>query len=525
MSWYLLVEAGLILLLCALTRFLFLHGSTSDTWVELWLIRKFVDGDGDVTRPSDSVVDGIYGRPFLLNWFLSRFPERYWQVLGTAVNIGADLCLVIVVYALTFVLHGQPLVTGPFSFAGWTALLTGLTPLYHPINSRLRGCFKTRSTGTWLAFLSVACMWLAVELHVLWSFPSMLLFVLTLLTSQFGTQIVVFFLVIMSFWTGSLLPVGVLAGTCLVLWWCSDWFRVFVRWKLGHFSWYFFQQRNVSPTERKNRLRDLFALPLRLFRDPVLAYRDIAQTHTITALLYLFPAGAVLLVVLGMVLVQGGFPDAIGNTGPLQAFSWYMAGAAGIAFVITSVYPFLFLGEAERYVEPSVPFVTFLFMVGVQRGHVAEPFLSIVLLWGLVVVLLNFIFIGSDGFEQTLLPEDPDALLELVQFLNGKEGNVLTIPLKYSCKISSHLPEDGLKFLIRGIQHPEGGKQWHEDIRHEEHHSYPHERLQEIVDRFEIDYLIVNRTELRERSFSYSFSAFSNVFQNNEFAVYRVKDT
>lgn len=118
--------------------------------------------------------------------------------------------------------------------------------------------------------------------------------------------------------------------------------------------------------------------------------------------------------------------------------------------------------------------------------------------------------------------QEDEALEELVTFLDGKRGSVLTIPLKYSCRISSRLRSDGLNFLIRGVQHPGGGKEWHDDIRHEENHSYPHERLEEIVDRFEVDYIVVNRKELKDQSFSYSFSPFTQVFQNDGFVIYRV---
>jgi hypothetical protein len=336
------------------------------------------------------------------------------------------------------------------------------------------------------------------------------LLALLLLASKFGAQVVAFFFPPMAAALGSaaLLAIPGLAFLLAVVATRGHYLRV-LKGHVGHLA--LFAQvgfRKGSPLARKSEWREFFELLGGLLRrklQPAELHR-LFLINSISAFLLRNPQ----LILLGVLWGRVPTWETAGT------FLWAWTAVSLAVFLLVSVRPLLFLGEAERYVAYSLPAQVLLlaFVWDVIPTH---------LWWGLLLysVLLSAAyqaaFVRIHRHDSTLRRQ----AAELHDFLRCQERTLRILPIAES-------PHKLAYGSAHEIFYPCGNFQiWHTPV-HEYLRIYGRfmlprlETVHETVARYSIDTVLVNKRGAPEE-FSRRLHGHLALFENESFVVYDVR--
>ncbi|SHI75836.1 hypothetical protein SAMN02745165_00782 [Malonomonas rubra DSM 5091] len=444
-----------MLLLVFITRVLFLslptiRSATSDTNFHIWFSNTFFKTNKSLSHKKypGSIVDGKIVYPPIPHIFLSFVKKKYICFVGAFLNILFDYFSAVVCYWVVVIylnelpmgIDGQ-ILSRPFI----SSILFATTPLLHPVNARLTG-IGGRTIGPFLIlvyFCFLGNVLIYDELfYVVFLGPIALLIILS---SQFALQVLLFFSAFLTLFYMDILPLGL----ALVVVFLSFKFNIFgtreqLVGKIQHLKWYLDKNANPKPLNR-NTLDVLLAV-LGFSKNPGRACMLLFKRVTPFILAYSLPCFWALVYIFwtkSFHSFQGGQT--------IELYFCLMITISFIVFVLTSFRPLIILGEAERYVEYTVPFMCFVLVFFAAYSGV-DWILPYVVIVNVLFVILNYMILSEDIIRLNLKTESLQLFDDqLIKFLSSISGlRCVTIPLKLSYSLSSSLSSEH-KFYFPAI--------------------------------------------------------------------------
>ncbi len=523
------IEVVGICFLGLVTRLIFLLHAGSDLDAHLWLtkLRRDLGGVRGIGRHrvKDSLVPGIRGYPPLPHAIIALINPKYWVLAGRMTNLAFDLASILLVYFMGHLLFERvwQISSGQLiSATGAVTLPYATSPKLHPVTARLQA-MGGRTLGNLLVLLYFTCFGVGYLFGIPWFYiPCLLIGTLTVLSSQFGMQVLVVNSIVLSCFYQDFVPLLLLLATfglCIFVPQLGI-KQLFAR-KWAHYKWYFTAiKTGTTPIAERNRLKDFVALPAYLFSRPREFGRIVFTKATPIIILYSIPIIPLLL------YWWHSSPNSF-----TAFFSddviWYVTGltlASFVAFVITSIKYILFLGEAERYLEYSLACIHLIFVRYCIVSKHSYEIIYIITLIHIGFVLVNFLYLSSVNIKNNLLPTRETALAAVIKFLNGRSGqNIITIPTKFSYTLAESMEETDSRFYYPSMSEPGRGMRYMQ-----EDHVYLY-LMKPDFDYFRVRYgvntLVAQKRAVElaaQRGIEYPLSSLKLLYDNEGYAVYSV---
>jgi hypothetical protein len=457
------------------------------------------------------LMPGIYDYPPFFHYLLAVFPESWHPEIERWSSAVCDALHGIIVYLFSFYfLNEAGFPRNPASSALWVSFLFLLSPSLTYIGSGPRAYQGTPRTLGEL-FFTLCMMCSAVHFFqgkVGFLLVAGLFGALILLTSKFGLQVFVFFyLAFLVFLRGSTwIAVLLLAFFTAWLFSWGHYKDVF----LGHIEHCEYYRKAISKrfylVSAKNRWAGLKTVVHEWKRAPLEAARILLMDNTYVLFLVKNPQLVYLLVLL---FAAGYTYHAVSGL----LFTWIGAGV--LAFFLTSLRPFLFLGEADRYLE----YILFPQMLLISLSGSAFPFFYWlagyeILLYGLFVA--GFIY----GYSQK--EKDVPMFREMIAFIRSDRSIHSILPI-YLNDANQLAYESG-----RGIAHfPGNFRERFFPIQeflffYETVYPFPNHNLRLLMDRYGYDAVYFSQQDMQkaiEHNITYKFKDLEVVFVNTRYTV------
>lgn len=417
--WHFLVLVVVTLVTRIFPRLFCPEARGKDAYYHLLAARRIRENGFQFPQTLDEfLLPGIYDYPPLFHYLLAFFPQSWHLEIERWTSAVFDAMHSIVVYVFSiYCLREAHLIQDPASIALWISTLFILSPSLTSVGTGPRAYQGTpRTLGELFFMLSISCS----IIHFL---DGGLIFLLgaglfggfLLLTSKFGAQVFLFFHIVFFLCfrqaTWLMVPLISLLFACLFSW--GHYKDIF----LGHWEHCQYYRKAISRrfymVTNKNRWADLKTLLRNFYRAPYKAAKTVLMDNTYILLVIKNPQ---LLYVFFLLLTKRYTPNNV------SVFLLVWIGAGLLAFCLTSLRPFLFLGEADRYLE-YVLFPQFLLIT--MSGY-AFPFFY----WMAgYEILLYGIFVAGFVYQYSQKAKDLPEFEEMVSFIRSEESIHRILPI------------------------------------------------------------------------------------------------
>jgi hypothetical protein len=197
-----------------------------------------------------------------------------------------------------------------------------------------------------------------------------------------------------------------------------------------------------------------------------------------------------------------------------------------IIFMLTSLKPLLFLGEAERYLEFCIAPVVIVFTYYLYvYSMAAEQSILLILLVHMSIIIFNFLYLKIEDFTGELRWDYDKNLKGVIEFLNQSQPNrIITVPVKMAYVVSA-LSEPKHKFYYnlfyekgKGLQYQSEDVVYFQLIRPD---------IAYFQKKYGITRLIVQKDRVKfakTKGIDYNLNGRKPVYENDSYAVYQVED-
>ena len=496
---------ALVLFLAIVIRVLFWTTSSTDDMVHLWNVRlRKKHGDICSHEPLDSVLPGKRGYPTLSHALVSLFPQNRWRLAGKGLNIGYDLVVILLAWIVAGMLFLSR--TDGHDPRFLAAALVATSPLLLPITSRVKS-MGGRTLGNLFAFIYFNALWLGMNgspsLGIAVGITSALLVVLT---SKFAFQAILFITPFLSLFSWNVFPLLVLAASIVATFVVPGLgLRDVLSFELAHSRWYLRNAYTGTTASARNRWTDIKSLPHMFKSNKDLFFGILFRRSSYFVALYSFP-----LVWLVFIWIRNN-----GQTSYIQ-YASLMTLAACCIFLLTSFRPFLFLGQAERYLEYVVPFAAVTNVACFDASLVNGNTLYGLILFQVVMALVNCIYAHYATVKKAVMPTNTGTAHKFVENCSGL--NILTIPTKLAFDFSSM--REGNRFYYRAINTPENGLLYKEEDY--VWFEMPRTDLIFFHQKYNINTIIASKSFLaiaKDKKLDYGLEKYPIIFENEEFWI------
>lgn len=522
----------LVILAIALAmRVLFVVSSGSDRVVHQWIIRRCRQQGYRFAETEDSLIPGVLVYPQLWHYLCAQLPRRRTWLISFLLIALLDTLTVAGVYVGASLFLPQDRLNwplpAPFSPAVAVAALYALLPLFMTPNARIRES-GTRVPGYVLGLGYLLVLGVALLGGGWWGYVlAGVLSVLIVHTSQFASQAIYGFAIVLSIAYFTPFPAIATFGSILLML-CvpGSKTRNLLHQRLAHWRWYITNQKTFTAVASRNKPSAFLRLPVTFVRTPRRALSLLFFHCSPFILLYCTPP----LVVLLYWLAVGRLPVDTFLADPWLGYAFWVTVASLGMFVLTSLRPLLFLGEAERYVEFAGWAICLLFVASLGNQHSQGGDLLALVLFLLaaqiVVVVVNFLLAASPLIRSLLRNETEEGLAQLIDYLRTDPGRgIATIPAKLGFELSNALPDAGKKFYFNMLlTHDRGGFSYMN--RAQVQHEYIRPDFETLAEEFGVDTVVADKAYVHkaaEERIDYGLEHRKPVFENRRFAVYRVQ--
>ena len=297
-------------------------------------------------RIKGMILPGVYAYPYLYHWLLAIFPKKRRDMVEPISSPFFDAIMIAV--AMLFAEHWA-MKMGVENSQQFTVLLglfmaTSPALLNVSIGPRAyQGTARTLGELLFVIFMLCTYYYLYSQSSV-WLIGVLLSGAMVLLSSKFGAQVVIFLLVTMSILSGNmvllLFPFAIFLSALLVS--GGSYWVIFK----NHTSHLFLYARSLMHLHTAVKTVNSWAVVKELGKAIVKGdWRQsvdiLLHRITLTAALVRYPQA----LIAGYCLFTFGFPDRVVQ-------HWFVA--SGVIFILVSLRPLRFLGEADRYLEYSL---------------------------------------------------------------------------------------------------------------------------------------------------------------------------
>ena len=442
------IELVIILLVSLIFRILFWINNNTDDYVHYWnILQRQKLKSLTTSRVTNSVIDGNRGYPILHHYFLSLFDRKYWVFAGRLINLVYDLVVIFSFYFLVKFIFEDNLIY-EFSYQFWATILLSTSPILFPVTARLQA-MGARVLGFLIGY--VYCLLLGYyfifDTSIFLLLPMVFLGVLLIMTSQFGFQFFIFYSIIISFLEQDIVPFLALIVVFLIIFSIPKLgLRNILSFKLAHIKWYL---KNIEGTgvENRNRFIDIIKLPIYIFSDKRKAFAILFFKNSYIISLLNIPI---------VVFIMYIYISQAYNTNEMDSFIISSIVSFLIMLFLTSHRPLSIFGEAERYLEYAAPLTSFYLVYLVIENIISFKFIMLFLFLNFILIIINFIAINITEIINNFKNTRTKPFNDLILFLKNQSNiNILTIPIKFSFRLSTVLPQ--YKYYYRHINQKNTG--------------------------------------------------------------------
>jgi hypothetical protein len=406
-----------------------------------------------------------------------------------------------------------------FSNAFYAALVISSTPLLFPSSSRVMS-MGARTLSTLISFLYFSILGYSMIQNWVYGYVFLVaLIILSILTSLFTVQTLTLISLILSVVSGSFHPIiAIVAGWVIAYFIPILGAKVIIsEFMVSKWVWYYKNQKAKGITKR-NSITNLLKLPIDLLKFRMKAFSTLFANNSLLIIIHSFP----LLIFYLLSKTQKGvvFIEQAG----CDTYLYSLVLSSLIVFLFTSFKKFLFLGQAERYLEFLVVPVTVVVLINLMSNtsiHFLE--LSLILItYNLILVIISFLYNKryelSDNMKETVT--EPLKLLgEFMKSMNDSGLNVLTIPTKFAYYLSI-IPETRFRFYYAWMSTAPYDKfrLMEEDLMNSE---MPIDKLDYLVDKYGIG-LIIFESAKKNKYSSLALINVEEIYSNEDYLVYKI---
>ncbi|MEQ9278753.1 MAG: hypothetical protein RLN83_04600 [Balneola sp.] len=434
-----------------------------------------------------------FRQPFLWHWMVGTLSLSFFYKYKKWINAALDV-------AFGMSLYGASILYGfDFKFSFWLVILYYFTPIW----------FSGISTGPRIKSLTpritseIALNWLYIlllfsEALPLWIVLSgtLILGVFVLLSSKFGIQAFLFITPLIALFSLNILPIISLIGSILVAIIVTKGnFIKNLSFQLNHLIWYFKKnikgEMAISNRNSIDKLISSFKTNKPFYKKLANAVIKALSLNSFIAVLFKMPIYVLALALTGFGYFQ--LPE------PFSELFVVPVIAASILYVFINIPYFLFLGEAERYLNHVSFFIVGLFMYQIDKFDLYSVVYLLTIYGFLYWVFEAFILHrlkGSFGILNRKALEEKNIMSFLQK--NNKTQKVLCFPyhavgiwrIMYETVHVPLFPLLSTKPFAKDFEEKYGA-------------NYPYvklDRLDDMASEYEIDILIIENKSLEIQS-------------------------
>lgn len=503
----------------------FVSKSTGDDWVsELIIERRTLQSSISLDK---SVIPLRFYYPPLHYFLISKFKREKRIIIGLFFNLFYDFISSVVVFAVSKWHFSLINYQNSIYLALMSMALFSFSPLLTPVHARIMG-LKSRSLGTLISILYFSSLYYAIVAENFYFYYLSVFFgLMAIAASQFSYQAILFITLFIPLLSLSPSPIFVLLAIALIglLIPAFD-LKNLIKNKIAHFSWY---SKTIDTTIIADRG------PIRSLK---LALRQREKLGALGFLNILMSANPIFIVTTSVplltiiVIVFLLYPDAISYILRLEelriALIFSLAGI--IVFFITSIRPFVVAGEAERYIEPIIPFINIVSFSTLHKFefNVLEISVSIALL-NIIVICINYLIIHRSEFlrlsklESSLSPSGLHLLRQLESNSRniGRSVKVVTAPTKLSYLFSAYSEPGSVEYLFSMGYSEEYKFDWMLDAFPDYLHL--REDLVFYREKYGVDVAIIAKNIVNQARYQLILNNYPVIFQDEEFFVVSTK--
>lgn len=517
-----IIPGGLLLLiiLTVVIRLPFIMTENSDDWATFYRIKKQKGHRWPHYDLDDSLVEGFLGAPRLQYYLVSFFPERLWGVVGNVLNIVYELMSVLITYALAFWIFDLVRIDNAGLMALYAALLFTTSPVLFSITPRLTGV-KARTLGTLLILAYFALFGTTVYLQEWWLLAGcVILGIAAILASAFAMQNLVFLSVALTIFYQHWLPVTLMVAVFVIGWFFPKFsIKKVLLHKLNHYWWY---KRSYKGTtaQSKNSIADFFRIPVYLFTNRRKFLNQIFVKQSVVVVAYSVP----------VIWILGYYLWSDAQYAQLTDHVWteyllYLSLGGACTFLLTALRPFLFLGEAERYFEYAVPYMSILTVFLFHSSGMLSEVVLLLVLFQVIILLTFFIYNEKGRIKRGMAPlRLDDHLREVIDFLKktDEEKRILTIPVKYGYVIAYFFKKGEVKVYQTFATHKlDGFRYLSEDLAK---YNFPKDDFEYYKSKYKVNILLIPKDYYFKSEYDYSKSleSLTPAFENERFMLFHI---
>jgi len=513
--------AGITLLLRALPGILRIHPTGSDPIFHLMIPERIREGKFRYPREMRGFLkSGRCTDAGFFHYLLALLPKTTREFLSPFYGAIIDTVHVILIYLFILYILQQPelssIVSNPSLAASVAALLFATSPalLYVGIGPRAYSA-TPRVMGELFITITFFCFAIYYWEGIWWMALLSCLFAgLTLTTSRFSTQVLLFFSIIMVLLLRfPLLLILPILGIIFALILSKGHYKIVL---YGHvkFSIRYCRFLRQFPIADRNSLTP--------FKDALVNIINGKISESLSSIQYILHNNTFALLVSRNVMllllayfVITDFSFITSNKIMIFLISW--TAASFITFILISIKRLLFLGGAERYLEHSVPAQVILLSFFLLNIKELIPLMSYHLLFYILTLIMLYIShrAGSEGrrCEQ--------GLFDWFKLHNIRGKNILP-------GLSGHLHYELAFWTDNNVLYPTG-ERWLNSEEFEllfEEYPYPNTNLKMLIEKYALDLIVVRKPSLEyaaKRGWIYDLSPYIKVFENDIYTVYETR--
>lgn len=471
-------------------------------------------------RLKEYLMDSPYDYPPLFHYILALFEKNKRERVEKYISAFIDTLYVIAVYFFAQHFFKQMFTVANYNtYSLVTTLLVLSVPTFLGINAGPRAYQATpRVLGEFFAGLALMAGFLFYfDGSLLWGVVAVLASSAALLASKFSAQVILFFSLILALFLKSIfflaLPV-VAFITAVIL--SGGYYIKVIKGHLGHL--YIFKRVTMKKylnVRHKNRLIDVLTLPRDILYDYKKAFNTLSLNNTFMIVAIRNPQ-LVLLIPIYIELL----PRFIIKEPRYFLAVWIIASL--ICFLVTSLKPFQFLGEGDRYLEYSVLPQILLFTAFVLPSTNKWLFVYGLLGYHFFFYALNVVIFAKIYKKNSNLDSDKE---EVFGFLRNSAENFNMLPIgmvyELAYKTGAGILFPSGNFAINYISEKDYDELY-------EVYSIPSRDISKLLRKYNLNSVFVNKKAIanveKNHAFSYDFSSFAKIFENNGFVIYSITE-
>lgn len=510
--------AGFTFILRALPGILRIHPAGSDQVFHLGLAERIREGKFRYPREMRGFVNsGRCVDAGFFHYLLALLPKTAREFLSPFYGAIIDTVHVILIYHFTLYILQQPelasMVSNPSLAANIAALLFATSPalLYVGIGPRAYST-TPRILGELLVTITFFCFAIYYWEGIWWMALLSCLFAgLTITASRFSTQVLLFFSIIMVLLLRlPLLLILPILGTVFALILSKGHYKKVLYGHVKHVI-RFYRLLNEFNVAQRNSFTPFKNALVNLINGKISQSLNSIQHILYNNALGLLISRNIMLLLLAYFVITD-FSLVTSNKTIIFLISWIAA--SFITFIIISIKPFLFLGEAERYLEHSVPAQVILLSFFLLNGGLT-PLISYHLFFYVLTLVMLYISYRAGSKDRRCKQE----LFDWFHSQNIQGKNILPG--------LSGIPYELAFWTDNNVLYPVG-EGWLNSEEYGllfERPPYPNTNLKMLIEKYALQLIIVNKQALEDaakRGCIYDLSPYSKVFENDIYIVYEI---